>query len=97
MALDGETVDSGNATGILDGQNVARVDVIETRAEGWGSRRSTGSTVVELGAQAMKPEARAMDQDVQWLKIGTLTGKRRTKAAEWGLGWWPWRPPGLRR
>ena len=33
---------------------------------------------MELEAQAIKPGARAMDQGVRWLKIGTLAEKPRT-------------------
>ena len=32
----------------------------------------------------MKPEARAMDQGVRWLKIGTREGKPRTRVVESG-------------
>ena len=39
VALDGETVDSGSAAGILVRQPRARANVMKTRAEGWGSRR----------------------------------------------------------
>ena len=37
--MDGETVDLGSATGILDGQPGARADMMLTHAEGCGSRR----------------------------------------------------------
>ena len=39
MSFGGETVDSGSAAVILDGQLGARADVIETRVARWGSRR----------------------------------------------------------
>ena len=48
-ALDGETVDCGSANGILEGQPGARADVMETRAEGWGTGGGTGSSVAEPG------------------------------------------------
>ena len=54
-ALDGETVDSGSATEILDGQPGARADVMETRAEGWdwGSRRWNRELISGTGMMMM--------------------------------------------
>ena len=46
MAFDGETVYSGSATGILDGQPEARGSIMEIRTEGRGGG-GTGSSVVE--------------------------------------------------
>ena len=43
-----------------------------------------GKAVVEPGAGAMKPGARALGRNVRWLKIGARAGKPRTKAVESG-------------
>ena len=82
VALDGGTVDSGSAAGIWDRQPGTRTDVMETRADGWGSRRRNRE--FSSGAGGLSDETRGsdMDQDVRSLKIGTRAGKPRTQAVE---------------
>ena len=58
----GETVYSGNTTGILDEQPGARASIMEIERRDGKAGGRTRSLVVEPGAQAVKPGTRAMDQ-----------------------------------
>ena len=82
MAWDGCTVDPGNAAGILDRQPEAPAGVMETRTEGWESRRWNREFSSGTGGLSDETRGSDNDQDVRLLKIGTRAGKPRTRAVE---------------
>ena len=84
VALDGETVDSGSAAGILDGQLGARADAMETRVVRWGSRR--WNQELSSGTGSSSDETRGSDNGPGYLVVENWESGRETENSGSGIG-----------